>query len=101
VRELSDALADLAALPGDRSTRQAAADRALAIARGLTRADEPSAAEAVAAVVALRTAATDLMIFAGVDPGDAQAAVREGTGELEVPAPASRRQPFWLRYPKR
>jgi hypothetical protein len=96
VGELADALGDLASLPGDRDARQAAADRALAVARQIVSAGEPAEMEAVAAVVALRMVATDLMIFAGVEPEHAQAAMREGTGEFEVPAPPPRRPPFGL-----
>jgi hypothetical protein len=102
VRELADGLADLASGPGDRSTRQEAADRALEVARRLATGDTPSEAEAVAAMVALRTAASDLMVFAGVDAEQADAAVREGTGEFRVPAPPpSPRAPFGRRRPTR
>lgn len=98
VRELANALADLAGKLGDRSARQEAADRALDVARGLAGDSKPSEAEAVAAMVALRSVASDLMIFAGVDAGEADAAVREGTGEFRVPAPPSPPQtPFGLR----
>ena len=89
MRDLADALADLASSPGDRATRQEAADRALELARRLATGDTLSEAEAVAAIVALRTVASDLMIFAGVDAEQADAAVREGTGEFRVPAPPS------------
>ena len=102
VRELADGLANLAASPGDRSTRQNAADRALEVARRLATGDRPSEPEAVAAIVALRTAASDLMVFAGVDAEQADAAVREGTGEFRVPAPpSSSRAPFGQRRPTR
>ena len=102
VRALADALADLASEPGDRSARQEAADRALEVARRLATTDTPSAAEAVAAIVALRTVAGDLMIFAGVDAEQADAAVQEGTGEFDVPAPPSSPvAPFGLRRPTR
>ena len=100
VRELADGLADLADRPGDRSTRQLAADRALDVARRLAAGDSPAEPEAVAAVVALRTAASDLMAFAGVDVDQAEAAVREGTGEFRVAVPPSSSQgPFGLRRP--
>jgi hypothetical protein len=100
VRDLADGLADLAHAPGDRDTRQRAADRALDVARRLSTVDTPADAEAVAAMVALRTVVSDLMIFAGVDTEQADAAVREGTGEFEVPAPPSPpRAPFGLRRP--
>ena len=98
VRELSDALDDVAGTPGDRSSRQKAADQALDVARRLNTGDVPTDAEGTAAIVALRTAATDLMIFAGVEADKADAAVREGTGEFSVPAPPSpSRTPLGLR----
>jgi Fusaric acid resistance protein-like len=97
VRELAAGLADLARTPGDRSTRQDAADRALGVARRLASGDTPSEVEAVAAMVAVRTVASDLMVFAGVDAEQADAAVREGTGEFRVPSPpSSPRAPFGL-----
>jgi hypothetical protein len=102
VRELADGLAELAGDPGDRSIRQKAADGALEVARRLAAGPMPSDAEAVAAIVALRTVASDLMVFAGVDAEQADAAVREGTGEFRVPAPpSSPRAPFGLRRPTR
>jgi hypothetical protein len=102
VAELADALGTVAGGPGERSTRQEAADRALEVARRLATGDPPSEPESVAAMVALRTVASDLMVFAGVDPEQADAAVREGTGEFRVPAPpSSPRAPFGLRRPKR
>jgi hypothetical protein len=96
VRELAGALGDLARTPGDRSTRQQAADRALDVARRLATVATPSESEAVAALVGLRTVVTDLMVFAGVEPEQAEAAVREGTGEFRVPAPPSSGAPFGL-----
>jgi fusaric acid resistance family protein len=102
VLELADALADLAGDPGDRATRQQAADRALDVARRLVTGHMPSEPEAIAATVAVRTVASDLMVFAGVDADVADAAVREGTGEFRVPAPpSSPRTPFGLRRPAR
>ncbi len=100
VRELADALAALAGAPGDRATRQTAADGALDVARRLAAGGMPAEPQAVAAFVGLQTVATDLMIFAGVEAGQAEAAVREGTGEFRVPAPAaSPGAPFGLRRP--
>jgi hypothetical protein len=96
VHALADAIGDLAGAPGDRSTRQQAADRALDVARRLAAGDIPSEPDAVAALVGLRTVATDLMVFAGVEAEQADAAVREGTGEFRVPAPPSSRAPFGL-----
>jgi hypothetical protein len=98
VRELAEGLAALAGNPGDRDARQEAADRALAVVARAAENEMPRDAQAVAAMVALRTVASDLMVFAGVEPGDADAAVREGTGPLRVPAPpSSPRTPFKLR----
>ena len=75
-----------------------AADRALDVARRLAAAKTPSEPEAVAAFVVLRTLASDLMVFAGVDAEQADAAVREGTGEFRVHDPPSSPQaPFGLR----
>lgn len=102
VGELADALGALASGLGERSSRQEAADRALDVARGLAAGAPPSEHEGVAALVALRTVAGDLMAFAGVDPDEADAAVREGTGQFQVPAPPSPpRAPFGLRRPTR
>jgi hypothetical protein len=89
VRELANRLAELAGDPGDRSIRQKAADGALEVARRIAAGPMPSDAEAVAAIVALGTVASDLMVFAGVDAAQADAAVREGTGEFRVPSPTS------------
>jgi hypothetical protein len=39
--------------------------------------------------------ASDVMVFAGVDPDQAQYAMRDDTGDLEVPTPApTPRVPF-------
>jgi hypothetical protein len=87
VRELSGALAELAQAPGDRATRQSAADRALAVAREFADSDAAANAPLAAAGMAVRMVAADLMTFAGVEPGRAVDLVDEGTGELEVPTP--------------
>lgn len=85
VRELAAAIADLARAPGDRPTRQRAADRALDLARS---ASSPGQYQpAFAAAAALQMVATDVMVFAGVDPGQAVQVLREGTGESQVPDP--------------
>lgn len=92
VAGFAEAMEKLARDPGDRSARQAAADRALAVARPL--ADRPSH-PLEAAALAVRAVAADLMMFAGVEPGQAVEAVEEGTGELEVATPPpSTRAPF-------
>jgi hypothetical protein len=96
VRELAGAVADLANKPGDRPTRQRTADRALAIARRAT-AGAPQSQATLAASVAIQMVATDVMVFCGVDPGQAADAVRKGSGALHVPdPPATPRMPFRL-----
>jgi hypothetical protein len=94
VRELAGAIADLARAPGDRQTRQRAADRAVHLARWA--ASSPGQYQpAFAASAAIQMVATDVMVFAGVDPGRAAEVVREGTGELQVPdPPLASRIPF-------
>src|SRR5690349_839100 len=57
---------------------------------------EEASRRRLAPLVGLRTVATDLMVFTGVDPEQAEAAAREGTGELRVPAPPSSGAPFGL-----
>jgi hypothetical protein len=104
VRELAEALARLAGGLGAHDVRQDAADRGLAVAVAIRVDDEPPASALLAAVIALRMVATDLMVFAGIEPDEAAAAVREGIRSREVrspPAPAG--PPFswrrWLRMP--
>lgn len=87
VRELSGALDELAQAPGDRATRQSAADRALGVVRRLTGSDAAADAPLAAARMALRMVAADLMTFAGVEPEWALDAAQEGTGEFDVPTP--------------
>ena len=87
VRVLAAAVADLAGDPGDRATRQRAADHAFDLACRVAGHDAPSGSPRAAAIVMVRIVATDVMVFAGVDPAQAADAVREGTGELRVPDP--------------
>ena len=94
VRELAGAVADLAEKPGDRPTRQRAADRALAIARRAAD-SAPQSQAALAASVGIQMVATDVMVFCGVDPEQAADAVRKDRGELHVPdPPPTSRMPF-------
>jgi hypothetical protein len=98
VRELAGALDELAREPGDRDTRQRAADRALTVARGLR--DGGSGAGGLSAAVrfSVRMVAADIMVFAGVQEDEVEAAVRESAQELEVPEPPSApRMPFKAR----
>ncbi len=89
VRELSDALGALAHDPGDRDARQAAADRAFRLAR--------AAAGPTLAATLLRVAATDAMVYAGVDASEALAAVRGEAEDVVVPSLApTPRAPFGL-----
>jgi hypothetical protein len=81
IRELAGAIDDLARAPGDRPSRQRAADRALGLARSAP-ASPTQSQSALATSVAIRMVATDLMVFAGVDPG--QAAARATRDEAEL-----------------
>jgi Fusaric acid resistance protein-like len=98
VRELAEALSQLAREPGDRNTRQRVADHALEVARRHAAADaEPDSPLAVANV-ALRMVAADTMVVTGVDIDEAEAAVRGGTGSFDLPTPPpTPRIPFPLR----
>lgn len=87
IRQLAGTLEEVAADPGDRATRQAAADGALGVARHLGAADAPQDPAVAAAVLAMQMVSADVMIFAGVDAVKAHEAVRQGAGELRVPAP--------------
>ena len=89
VRELARALADLSQNPGDQATRQDAADRALAVARPHANSDDRGESFLSLAILAVRMVAADIMLFAGVESDEVVEAVREGTGELEVPRPPS------------
>jgi Fusaric acid resistance protein-like len=93
VRELAGAIGDLARAPGDRPSRQRAADRALGLARSAPGSPARSQS-ALAAGVAVRMVATDIMVFAGVDPGQAADVVRAGIGNVEVAEPPPSRLPF-------
>lgn len=87
VLALAGAVEAMAADPGDRVVRQAAADDALDVARAMWRSGAPEGEVAAAAAIAVKMATVDVMVVAGVDPDDARAAVQAGTGEFRVPAP--------------
>lgn len=93
VQELADAIAGVAKDPGDRASRQSAADRSIDLVRSpLDQRDQGRAT--FAAAVAVQMAAIDVMVFSGVDLEVAARAVDEGTGKRPVVAPPVRRQPF-------
>jgi uncharacterized membrane protein YgaE (UPF0421/DUF939 family) len=111
VTELAEVLRRLSRAPGDRDTRQDAADRALAVARQVGeagpadgqsgRADRDSNGTLGAARYAVRAVATDAMVFAGVDAETATDAVEHGTAGIEVAEPPlSPRLPFQGRLPR-
>jgi hypothetical protein len=87
VRALADALAELERDLGKRDVRQHAADRALDVARRLADTAPPSDTALDAAIAMTRSAAADLMTFAGVPADEAVAAVQAGTGEFDIPTP--------------
>ena len=86
VRGLAQALTALGLGPGDRVTRQDAADRVLEVARETVASGLPTD-PALAAIMAVRSVAADALMFAGVDPEQAVDAVQHGTGEFDVPTP--------------
>jgi uncharacterized membrane protein YgaE (UPF0421/DUF939 family) len=103
VRDLSEVLATLAGALGDRETRQRAADRSLEVVGEIARTEAPPDSTLAVAIMGVRMVATDLMVFSGVDLGDAVEAVREGILEQRVraPVPAHRRRFGWLRRRRR
>jgi len=48
---------------------------------------------ATAARVALRVAAGDLMVFAGVDPEQVRGVTQEGRGDIDLPTPPEKPEP--------
>jgi uncharacterized membrane protein YgaE (UPF0421/DUF939 family) len=98
LRALAEALTELAADLGTRSTRQRAADWGLAIAAGISAGSDRPGPAFAAAVMSVRMVATDLMIFSGIDAVDAAAAVLEGIESRLVAVPPAAGQPLgWLR----
>ncbi|WP_433161033.1 FUSC family protein [Kribbella sp. CA-247076] len=94
IRELADDVRDLAEDPGDRAVRQRVVDRLLERARRLR--SERDVREAApdstltATVFAMNATAADVMVFAGVDPDDAAAAIlRIGESLPSVSTPAA------------
>jgi uncharacterized membrane protein YgaE (UPF0421/DUF939 family) len=109
VRMLGQSLTDLAGLPGDRATRQRAAQRALDLAHRVIEhgEDVPALSPMAGACAAVRMVAIDVMVFAGVEPGLAVGAVRLTGEDVQVPEPLSDprkpwlHRPAWLRRPRR
>jgi hypothetical protein len=102
VRELAQALAEVAGGLDDRTARQRATDRALAVAVEISSGGEWPDSPFVAAVMSVRMVAVDTMVFAGIDVDVAVEAVREGILERRVAEPAPSRRRFgrlrrWLR----
>lgn len=87
VRELSQALMDLAKGLDDRIARQKVADRAFEVTQAFPTAAAPTSARLAPAISALRMVAADIMVFAGVEIEDARDAVRKGTQGFRVAAP--------------
>jgi hypothetical protein len=99
IRNLAAEARELAGNPGDREVRQRAADSVLETTRRLKadeRVREAALDSALAATaIAVRSAAADIMIFAGVDADEAERAVQRRDAELQVPTPApAPRLPF-------
>jgi hypothetical protein len=99
IRHLAAQARELAGNPGDREVRQRAADSVLETMRRLKA--NPCVLEAAldsalaATAIAVRSAAADIMIFAGVDADEAERAVQSHDADLEVPTPApAPRLPF-------
>ncbi|HKP88406.1 MAG TPA: FUSC family protein [Thermoleophilaceae bacterium] len=99
IRELAAEARELAQNPGDRGVRQRAADGVLNTTRQLQSAHRvqgaaPDSALAAAAI-AMRSAAGDIMVFAGVDSDEAERALHHHDANLDVPSPApTPRTPF-------
>ena len=97
VKQLADAIGTVAEDLSEREHRQNAADCALELARW-QRDHEATTTDTMAASIALRLVAIDVMVFAGVDHEVAVAAADEGTGELPIATPQSAPKfPFRLR----
>jgi len=87
VGDLAEVLATLAASLGDRAVRQGAADRAFDTATRSWDIEPEAGSTAALATSLVRLVALDIMVFAGIDAGDATAAIRDRVLEERVPAP--------------
>lgn len=99
LRELAEAIADLAMQPGDRPTRQRAAERALELGRWVLQHSVGIEAQSplAAACSAARMVAVDVMIFAGVEAGEAVDAMHATVEDLQIPEPPTAPRRHWRR----
>ena len=90
-RDLAAEMRGLAKDPGDREIRQRAVDGVLATIRSLQSDDRTTSAAPdsalVATVIGMRRAAVDIATFAGVDPDQAEQAIRRQSADIEAATP--------------
>jgi hypothetical protein len=97
IGELADSLGTMGDALGDARARQETADRALDVARRAETRESGAEPGLAFAWMSLRTAATDVVVFAGVDAAQAERAIAERSPDerLRVPRPAATlRTPF-------
>jgi hypothetical protein len=97
VQSLAVAIEQIAVDPSRRDVRQAAAQRAMELARWVVEHGSriPAQSPAAGTCAALRMVAVDVMIFAGADPGQAFASVHaSGADGLDVGRTRQRMQPL-------
>jgi uncharacterized membrane protein YccC len=99
-RGLADVLRSVGGDPGDRPTRQDAADRALRLAAEVAPLASGGSPSLSAVAMALRLALGDLVVFAGAPVDDARRALEDGSGVVEVRPPPSTPR-FRLPRPRR
>jgi uncharacterized membrane protein YgaE (UPF0421/DUF939 family) len=89
VRQLAQAIADLAVQPENRATRQRVAEHAVELGRwGVEHgAAVPAQPAMAAASTAVQMVAFDLMVFAGVEPAEARQALDAAVRQLRVADP--------------
>lgn len=98
VAKLAEVMAELAADPADQATRQHVVRRAIRVARDVSRLARPALAAESALVTTFLLVVLDLLVFAGVDPRLARAAMRGDAEEVPVVGlPAEVRLPLWPR----
>ena len=98
VEDLAEVVADLAVDPADQATRQHVVRRAIRIARDVSALAGPVLAAETALVTTFLLIVLDLLIFAGVAPTLARAAMRGDAEEVPVIGlPAELRLPLWPR----